>query len=129
MRFERKSMPRYSPFRVFRDNLVTRTYLITFLLSSLLFLVTSAMLRMSIDPLGMPLWYRIPFTVTGMLGAIGSVVIWLGMWSYWVRFDCSNAWVKRFWFLVLLIGFFFGSVLYFLFVYVPQVAARTRVNG
>jgi len=83
-------MEHFSVFSVFRDDLVTRTYLGVFLLSSILFLLLFAVLRVSVDPLTMPLWYRIPFTMLGMLGAYGSVLIWLGMWSYWARFDHSK---------------------------------------
>jgi hypothetical protein len=125
----RKHMTRYSLFRVFRDNLVTKSYLLIFLVSSVLFLLTIAMLEVSIDPLRMPVWYRIPFTLLGMLGVVGCVALWLGMWSYWLRFDCSKAFVKRLWFLILVIGFSFGSVLYFFFVYIPQVTRRIKVNG
>ena len=121
-------MAHFSIFRVFRDDLVTRTYMGVFLLSSILFLFAFAMLRFSVDPLTMPLRYRVPFTVIGMLAAYGSVLIWLGMWSYWARFDCANRRIKGVWLLVLLFGFFFGSVLYFFFVYIPQVTQQMKAK-
>jgi hypothetical protein len=41
----------------------------------------------------------------------------VGMWSYWLRVDRSTRKLKRLWFFVLLVGFWYGSILYFLLKY------------
>src|ERR1700749_946633 len=48
---------------------------------------------------------RLPLTTAAILGCLGLIFLWLGMWWYWVRLDDSGRWSKRFWFIVLLAGF------------------------
>jgi hypothetical protein len=60
----------------------------------------------------------------GVLGAPATLFLWQGMWRYWARIDHSRIWIKRCWFIVLLFGFWYGSVLYCYFVYLPQVRQR-----
>jgi hypothetical protein len=56
----------------------------------------------------------------GLLGAPATLFLWVGMWRYWAHVDNSRKWTKRFWFIVLLLGFWYGSVLYCYFAYLPQ---------
>jgi hypothetical protein len=67
---------------------------------------------------------RLPWGILGVVGPIGLFFLWLGMWRYWVRLDSSRVWVKRIWFPVLLFGFWWGSVLYFFSIYLPQTLRR-----
>ncbi|MGB8476676.1 MAG: hypothetical protein WCE61_21550, partial [Candidatus Acidiferrum sp.] len=60
----------------------------------------------------------------GAAGAVGLFYIWFGMWRYWVKLDTSRPRTKRLWFIILLVGFWWASVLYFLAVYLPQGARR-----
>jgi hypothetical protein len=60
----------------------------------------------------------------GVLGAPATLFLWHGMWRYWARLDRSKTWVKRSWFVVLLFGFWYGSVFYCYFVYLPQVREK-----
>ena len=60
----------------------------------------------------------------GVCGALALFIIWVAMWRYWARVDNSNAWVKRLWFIILLAGFWYGSVLYYYCVYLPQRRRR-----
>jgi hypothetical protein len=60
----------------------------------------------------------------GVLGAPATLFLWHGMWRYWGCVDRSRVWVKRCWFVVLLFGLWYGSVLYCYFVYLPQVRQR-----
>ncbi len=62
--------------------------------------------------------------VLGALEAIGILFLWLGMWRYWTRVDDSNRSAKRLWFIVLLIGFWWGSALYYFLAYLPQTIRR-----
>jgi hypothetical protein len=58
----------------------------------------------------------------------GIVFLWLGMWRYWARLDNSGRWAKRFWFVVMLAGFWYGSCLYCWFIYLPQVIRAGRLG-
>jgi H+/Cl- antiporter ClcA len=112
---------RFSIYRVFQDDLASKTYIWLFLLSSLSIVTLGLAVCLVSEPLQRGLLFRIPFTIGGMLAAVGIFEIWLGMWAYWARFDSSKPWIKRVWFFVLLFGLFVGSILYFLGVYIPQV--------
>ena len=56
-----------------------------------------------------------------MAGTLALFFLWLGMWRYWARLDCSTRMTKRLWFGVLLFGFWYGSCLYYFLLYRPQV--------
>jgi hypothetical protein len=62
----------------------------------------------------------------GGLMAVGTLFLWLGMWRYWVRIDRSRPWMKRIGFFLLLIGFWYGSVIYYALFYIPQFVRRGR---
>jgi len=61
--------------------------------------------------------------IIGAVGAIGGALLYVAMWFYWARIDESSGWKKRIWFLVLLLGLWYGSCLYYFAVYRPQVDA------
>jgi hypothetical protein len=67
------------------------------------------------------LWMQFVGGVLGVLGPIAVFFLWLGMWRYWMKLDRSKGPVKRVWFVIMLIGFWYGSILYYFFVYRPQV--------
>lgn len=62
----------------------------------------------------------------GVVGAPATILLWVGMWKYWAQVDDAGRWAKRFWFLILLVGLWYGSVLYCYLVYLPQ---RRRMRG
>jgi hypothetical protein len=72
---------------------------------------------------------RTSVTIFYMLATCALLFLWFGMWAYWVRLDDSKTYSKRLWFLVLLLGFWYGSCLYCYFVYFPQVIRRNRVRA
>jgi len=76
----------------------------------------------------MTLWLRIFWTMFGNAGTAGLLFLFYGMWWYWVRLDESKKYLKRFWFLILLFGFWFGSCIYCYFVYLPQVIRLKRMR-
>lgn len=43
----------------------------------------------------------------------------IGMWLYWLGFDDGSKTAKTLWFVALVIGMWYGSLLYFLCVYLP----------
>ena len=75
---------------------------------------------------GTLLWQRIVWGILGILGGLSILFLWSGMWRYWVRLDDSRPAMKRLWFFILLVGFWYGSCLYYLFVYRSQVMGRER---
>jgi uncharacterized membrane protein len=75
----------------------------------------------STDPARMPFAIRVPLTLVVMAGTLALFFLWLGMWRYWARLDCSTRMTKRLWFGVLLFGFWYGSCLYYFLLYRPQV--------
>ena len=70
--------------------------------------------------LGTSLW-----AVGGVLAGLGIFFLWGGMWRYWIDCDPSSRAARRFWFLVLLLGIWYGAVLYYALVYLPN----TRRSG
>jgi hypothetical protein len=68
-----------------------------------------------------PLWIRLPLAGLLVSAIVGMFFVWVGMWWYWARLDASGKWAKRFWFVVLLFGFWFGAAAYYVCVYLPQV--------
>jgi hypothetical protein len=61
----------------------------------------------------------------GALGigtVFGAFFLWGGMWRYWIGFDSSSRAVRKFWFVLLAGGMWFGAIPYYLFVYLPAVS-------
>ena len=64
--------------------------------------------------------------VVGVVGAFSIFFLGMGMWRYWARVDASRKLAKRFWFLVMLVGFWYGSCLYCWCLYLPCVMRLYR---
>ena len=64
---------------------------------------------------------RIFWGTFGVLIPLSIFFLLGGMWNYWMRCDPSGRLARRIWFAILLIGFWYGSILYYAFVYL-----RTR---
>ena len=99
-----------------------------FVVSTLLVLALTPVFLGQVDPNRLTFWARLPWGILGILGPIALFFLWLGMWRYWVRVDDGAVWTKRIWFVVLLVGFWWGSCLYCFAVYVPQVLRRRRAT-
>jgi hypothetical protein len=111
----------------FKDDwLATRQAARLFFASTILVLAMTPVFLGRVVTTNMPLWMRIPWGIFGMVGPIALFFLWIGMWRYWVRVDDSKAYAKRLWFLILLLGFWYGSCLYCYFVYLPQVIRSNR---
>jgi len=76
-----------------------------------------------------PHWQNVVWDILGVIEPFGIFFIWFGMWRYWVRLDGSKPYVKRLWFVVLLVGFWWASVLYYSCVYLPQMIRRRRAEA
>jgi hypothetical protein len=116
--------------KLFRDDrLTSRGYAPLFAISSILTVCVEFVLWSRLDPAKMSFWMRLPLALVGVFGTLGLLFLYIGMWWYWTRLDDSGCWWKGFWFVVLLVGFWNGSVLYFLFVYLPQVVRRREAGA
>jgi hypothetical protein len=116
--------------KLFRDDrLASRGYATLFAISSILTVCVEFILWSRLDPAKMSFWMRLPLAFVGVFGTLGLLFLYIGMWWYWARLDDSDRWWKRFWFVVLLVGFWNGSVPYFLFVYLPQVVRRREAGA
>ena len=126
-------MMKFGPFVVFSNFI--EVWLVKPLTARLLFV--SAILVVAITPLlfglinvnSMAWWGRLLWSLVGVLGTVSLFLIWPGMWIYWSKLDPSGVWSKRAWFLILLLGFWFGSAAYYFSVYLPQALQRERIEG
>jgi hypothetical protein len=62
----------------------------------------------------------------GVVGAAGAMLVYVSMWFYWGIVDQSGRMSKTIWFLVMLLGLWYGSCLYYFLVYLPQVSTFRR---
>ena len=70
-------------------------------------------------------------SLLGAAVAFGAFSLLVGMWFFWVKCDASPRWQRAVWFVILLFGFFYGAVLYYFVVYLPEVkkVLRTERSG
>jgi uncharacterized BrkB/YihY/UPF0761 family membrane protein len=114
----------------FRDKwLMTRRAAGYFIVSAVLVLGVTPMFLGRIDTSKMSFLERLPWGILGMVGPIAVFFLWIGMWRYWVRLDDSKPMQKRLWFVILLVGFWWGSCLYCFFVYLPQIFRRVKAEA
>jgi hypothetical protein len=65
--------------------------------------------------------------VAGVATAIGYVSLLVGMSWFWLKSDVSSKRSRTVWFVILLLGFAYGSqIAYYALVYVPAVGKRLR---
>lgn len=74
-------------------------------------------------------WQQIPWDILCVACPLGLLFIFAGMWIYWVKVDRSKRARKRLWFVVLLVGAWYGSCLYYYFAYLPQVRRKWKAGG
>ena len=72
--------------------------------------------------LSSPEWQALSFA--GAAAAVGVVSLLAGMWIYWAKCDDSSKRSRTLWFLALFLGFSYGAIPYYLFVYIPAVRGR-----
>jgi hypothetical protein len=68
-------------------------------------------------------------SICGASAAFGAFSLWAGMWIFWITCDDAPKKLRALWFFVLLIGLFYGAVLYYLLAYLPLVRRRVRIEG
>jgi hypothetical protein len=128
MQFER-----FGPFALFErfrdDWLITSQAQRLFVVASFVALaVTPVFFGWGRDTAKTSIWIRIPLATLGLVGPLAFFFLWVGMWRYWARIDDSSKTIKTLWFIILLFGLFYGSILYNFAVYRPQVRKRLRAG-
>jgi hypothetical protein len=68
---------------------------------------------------------RFGMGILGVGGGLSIFFLWGGMRDYWTRCDSSSQWLRRLSFLLLLVGFCYGAIIYYLCVYLPKTAPKT----
>lgn len=99
------------------DWLVSKTASTLFAISCFFVLVVTPILFGVVNVPNTTLWGNVLLGVLGVAGGLSILFLWVGMWYYWRRIDTSTRTIKRLWFFVLLVGFWYGSTLYFLLKY------------
>lgn len=55
--------------------------------------------------------------VWGVYTGLGAMVVWIAMWIYWSVMDRSSFSARAGWFLVLLLGTYYGALIYALYLW------------
>src|ERR1700730_3299416 len=101
----------------FRDDwIVSRQAAPLFLVALLFVLAVTPFLFGLVDLTNPNIGMKLGYGIVGVVGPVALFFLWFGMWRFWMRLDRSRARSKRVWFAILLIGFWYGSILYYFFV-------------
>jgi len=68
-------------------------------------------------------------TLWGIFGALAAVSIfflWGGMWRYWIDCDPTSRMSRRVWFAILIVGLWYGAILYYVCVFLPTTRKKDR---
>jgi hypothetical protein len=107
--------------RLGQEWLVSRSASTLFAICSLLTLVVTFILYIGIpsaSALSTPSIVLIG--VAGFAGPFAMFFLWGGMLRFWMQGEPSSRGVRKFWFLLLILGFCYGAVLYYVFVYLSS---------
>ena len=105
----------------FRDDwIVTPSAAKLFFCAAIVAAVITPVVLGYVQPSGKSGAANVFWNLFGAASPFAVFFIWIGMWRYWARIDPSPKWVRRFWFVILLAGFWCGSVLYYFLMYLPQ---------
>ena len=98
--------------------LVSRTASRMFAVSAAV-IVTLTLILLMAPPDESSLGSRILWGIGGVALALSIFFLWSGMWRFWSRLDRSSQTIRRLWFAILVVGLWFGGVLYYVCVYYP----------
>jgi hypothetical protein len=60
---------------------------------------------------------------------LAAMLVWSAMWRYWKFYDSADTDAKQKWFLIMLVGFWYGAIAYYLFSVRRRVARVDRANS
>jgi uncharacterized SAM-binding protein YcdF (DUF218 family) len=104
--------------------LAKETAAVLFAISCVVIVLATAVLWIGLPSMS-PL--SIPSICVGLLGLacpVAMFFLWGGMLRYWMRGEPASLQARRFWFAILILGLFYGAIVYFGAVYLP-----TRKNN
>jgi hypothetical protein len=113
--------------RVSDEWLLSRTATLLFGMSACVVVGLTAVFIVDKIPVNEPgIAINIFWGTVGVFGAFSIFFIWGGMLSYWTRCDSSTRVVRRLRFFLLVIGIWYGAVLYYLLVYIRDARVNNR---
>lgn len=115
--------------RISDEWLLSRSASVLFFLCSITILGMSSIFLTDFESRTFGLLGNVLLAVAGMSGAVSVFFLWGGMWRYWIGCDSSTSPVRRIWFLVLVVGLWYGAILYFGAVYLMQRHQRQGPNS
>ena len=71
---------------------------------------------------------RVLYFAVEIVSTFAYLLLYFAMWFYWAQVDVSPSSTKRIWFIVLLVGLWYGSCFYYFSVYRPQVVAFQKTG-
>ena len=105
--------------------LISKSASVWFGLSVLVIVWMSVVVFSGLEPQTVGAMANVLLGVGGVLCAFSVFFLWGGMWRYWARHSAQSAGVRRAWFFVLLVGVWYGAILYYSFVY---LRGREKLN-
>lgn len=112
--------------RISDEWLMSKTASVLFAIcSSVIALVTAALLSgfflAEDSPAGKLLW-----AIAGSSCGIGIFFLWGGMWRHWMKGKPQNRVARRIWFVIMIVGVWYGAIFYYIFVYLPSARTSDR---
>lgn len=100
-----------------------------FAVSALLTLVLTSVLYVGIpSPSTLSTTSMVLYGAVGFICPLAMFFLWLGMLRFWTRGEPSNRIARRAWFIVLILGLWYGAILYYAFVYMPLVRRKRKAH-
>lgn len=98
--------------------------------AAVLSVIAIAIIHSDVDPEALSPLVGVAVSVAAGAGALGYFALLICMGFFWLRCDSSSTRTKALWFVLLLIGWGFGSqIVYYAVVYVPAVFKKLRNPG
>jgi len=110
------------------DDLIVSRVALRFFLSGVVCVVAITVFHFLPIPERSEMSFQYKFFL-GMFGIVAAITVnflYWGMWRYWYKFDESDKWIKRAAFALMLLGFFWGSAVYYFTFYIPQVQRKQK---
>ena len=100
------------------DNwVVSRSAAKLFAVSSIVILAMTGFFFLNINASELGTLSNALLAAGGVCAAASVFFLWGGMWKYWMRFESSSPSARRAWLLLLVVGLWYGAILYYVFRY------------
>jgi len=93
-------------------------------------IATLVLLHFYFDPDKLDALNQVAVSVAGALGVLGLFSLYVCMGYFWLKCDSSSKPIRALWFVLLLLGFAYGTpIAYYIVAYLPAVIKRLRNPG